>query len=226
MGAAELDGELDGRVAAAVEFLVQAEDLATGDHRPVIGGHLGGEVGGEQLVHGLADHLGGRHADHVDKIVTGLEGAARGGGDLLDEGVDGRMLDEPGEQVVARAQRFVGPPAFGNVPGHPKDQRLVFGGEIGYPYLHRQEAAVLAPVHRVHGRHVALRDLCEEIGQSLGRGLGVDIDNAHAEQFFPAVAGLLFRGDIDIDDSALHVGEIDGIRRMLDQGAEPMLTLP
>ena len=64
-----------------------------------------------------------------------------------------------------------------------------------------------------------------DYGENIYIGNNVEIENAHPHQLIPGIAGLFLRLDVDIKQTSLHIGEINGIRSVFHQITEALFTL-
>ena len=209
----EGDGELDGGVGTPVQFLLQLQDLTPLHHPPVVGDDPVGELGREQLVHGPPDHGRARDADHVAVVLAGAQRPALVRLDLLDKGIDGRMVDEQGEQLVARPQvllRLLEPGDIG--VGAEQQQRSAgrVAGEQAAPGKDPHPAAVpvaqpeLDVVIRAVAVDTALQGPAGRLQVVRVHQFGPGVETA-GFQFGQGAAELPGPGLVDHESAGLHV---------------------
>ncbi len=114
--------------------------------------------------------------------------------------------------------RRLGPPAFGDV-AHESEQALPECGHLQHADLDVDDGPVLAPVPGGKARSPGLYHLLRARRDLLGRFVGVDIPDAHAQQFGPRVSQLAADGIVGVEDASEEIRDPETVDRRLDDGA-------
>ncbi len=128
-------------------------------------------------------------------------------------------------RLLGAAQFAFGLLAGGTVAHDGQQQRVaLFFLHQGHAHLHRQRGAPLGAVGGFERGLAAFLQVGAQPGEGAPVEPLVDVEQAHAQQLFAGVAGLMFRLGVGVQDAAPAVHEIDGVARAFHQHAQPQFA--
>ena len=116
------------------------------------------------------------------------------------------------------------PPPLGDVTGQPEVEPLTAHDTGTDADLDREHRTVLAPMAPIDAQRPPQRQFPAEPLRRFGVEVLFDVEEIQLQQFLATVAEALASQPIDIEKASLLIMNVEGVRRLLDQGPEAGLA--